>query len=166
MFCSFRRLCLAAIWGLGLASSSFASEKAGFTAERDDVIPPLDIFKTMASDLEPEGWITFQTLDNKQIINFAPIMSLRCRLKEIKYSIDSKDLDKSFPIPDCDPEYPFRVEAQSIHKPYIMEFPGGTVQALAVQLTWDDGSTSKITYYEPCRAVGAAPCAYPLGSNE
>ncbi|MFS8180838.1 hypothetical protein ACMG4P_04670 [Pseudovibrio denitrificans] len=166
MFRSFSRLCLTAIWGLGLTSASIASEKQGFTAERSDVIPPLEIFKTMADDLQPQGWITFQTLDGKQIVNFAPIMSLRCRLKEIKYSIDSKDLNESFPIPDCDPEYPFRVEAQSIHQPYIMEFPGGTVQALAVQLTWDDGSTSKIAYYEPCRAVGAAPCAYPLGSNE
>ncbi len=147
-------------------SSTFAAEKAGFTAELVEEVPPLDISKTMARDPEPEGWITFQSFGSKQIINFAPIMPLRCRLKEIKYPIDPKDLDKSFSIPDCYFEYPFRVEEESIHKPYIMEFPDGTVQAFAVQLTWDDGSNSKVVYYELCRVAGATPCAYPVGSND
>ncbi len=156
---------LALLAGTGLISSPFASEKAGFTAERSDIIPPLEIYKTMASDLQPDGWITFQSLGGQQIISFAPVMSLRCRLSEINYSIDTQKVDRSFPIPPCDREYPFRVEAQSIHKPYSLEFEGGTVQALAVQLTWDDGTKSEIAYYEPCRSVGAAPCAYPLGRN-
>ncbi|SDQ90644.1 hypothetical protein [Pseudovibrio sp. Tun.PSC04-5.I4] len=156
---------LIAVSSLAVVFSASASEKEGFTGKRDDMIPPLEMFKTMASDLEPEGWITFQALDGRQIIDFSPIMSLRCRLKEIKYSIDSKDLDKTMPVPACDPEYPFRLEAQGIHKPYVIEFPGGTVQALAIQLMWEDGTSSEIGYFQPCRAVGAVPCAYPIGSR-
>ncbi len=165
MFCSFRRVCLTAVCGLGLTFFAITSAKTGFSEERDDVIPPLDIFKTMASDLQPDGWITFQELDGKQIVSFAPVMALRCRLKEIRYSVDSKDLDQSFPIPECNREYPFQVVPDSIHQPYILEFDGGTVQALAVQLTWDDDSKSDVAYYEPCRDVDSTPCAYPLGSN-
>lgn len=165
MLCSLGRLGIGALCVSGLTFSAMASDIKGFTTERSDVIPPLDIFKTMASDLKPEGWITFQALGGEQIISFAPVLSLRCRLKEIKYSIDSKMLDKTFPVPACNPEYPFRVDTQSVHNPYILQLPGGTAQAIAVQLTWDDGTTSNTVYYEPCRAVGAVACAYPLGRN-
>ncbi|KZL21044.1 hypothetical protein PsAD2_01036 [Pseudovibrio axinellae] len=166
MFRSFGLQCLTGICALSLASSVFATETTSSTGERSDVIPPLDTFKTMADDLKPEGWISFQNLADKQVVSFAPLMSLRCRLKEIRYSVDSKDLDESFPVPKCNREYPFHVEPQGLERPYDIEYRVDTVQALAVQLSWDDGSKSKIAYYEPCPAVGTAPCAYLVGSRE
>lgn len=149
---------------LGSPSLAFAeAEKQGFTNERADVVPPLSIYKSMAEDLQDEGWMQFQAIDGKQIISFAPVMALRCRIKELHYSVDNKDLGKSFPVPPCNPDYPFEVVTDGIHNPYAIELDGGTAQAVALQLTWDDGSKTAVAYYEPCRDVDTVPCAYPLG---
>lgn len=125
-------------------------------------LPSLSTFKRMAADSLPDGWITFQETGTAQVINFSPIMALHCHMKELRYSIDSKDLDQTFPIAPCDPAKPFNLGENHDHNRYTLTLAPGTAQALAVQIIWKDDSKSEIAYYEPCRDVGTAACSYPL----
>ncbi len=85
------------------------------------------------------SWISYRDFNGKLLVYFTHMISYRCALKEVRYSIDNSDLDKSFPVPECDPKNPYNVPSDS--KIY-MEAPKGT-KFFTVQATYHDGSKSE-----------------------
>ncbi|MGH1350810.1 MAG: hypothetical protein ACRBBN_08385 [Methyloligellaceae bacterium] len=85
------------------------------------------------------SWVSYRDFDGKLLVYFTHMISYRCALKEVRYSIDNSDLDKVFPVPECDPKNPYSVPTDS--KIY-MEAPKDT-KFFTVQVTYHDGTKSE-----------------------
>ena len=122
-------------------------------------IPPMELYKTMLEANKTSGWVQFREYNGKQWVYFTPLVTLKCRLKEIRYSINSPDLDKVFPLVACHPALPFSLPTDAGVEAIALSLSSNFVQKLTVQVVFEDDSESEIMVYEPCIAVGEASCA-------
>ncbi len=132
----------------------------GSAAKADDEyqvqLPDTTIYRAMLDANKTSGWVTFRNYAGRQLVYFTALQSMHCRLSEIRYSINSTDLDKTFPLGKCDPQLPFNLPDG---EDYIyMGFAPGTVKTIAVQAVWDDGAGSEVVVYKPCDNVGESTC--------
>ncbi|MDX5593600.1 hypothetical protein [Pseudovibrio sp. SPO723] len=140
----------------------YAPTIAAQTTLQKATLPPLAVYKELAEGSQFTSWVTFQETADQQIIHFKPILLLHCRLKELRYSIDNKGLKERFPVPPCNSVAPFAMPSSTSLADTALVLAPGTADAVAVQVIWQDGSASRVGYFEPCRDVGSVPCAYPL----
>ena len=126
---------------------------------QQDKIPPLELYKTMAKANKANGWVQFREYNGKQWVYFTPLVMLRCKVKEIKYSINSPDLDEIFPLVACHPAMPFSLPTDAGVEAIALTLPSNQAEKIAVQITYEDDSQSEIMVFEPCIGVGEATCA-------
>jgi len=126
---------------------------------QQDKIPPLELYKTMAEANKANGWVQFREYNGKQWVYFTPLVMLRCKVKEIKYSINSPDLDKNFPLVACHPAMPFSLPTDAGVDAIALTLASNQAEKIAVQITYEDDSQSEIMVFEPCIGVGEATCA-------
>lgn len=143
---------------LVLFSNSFAQ------AEEVDKsrVPPISVYEAMLSANKPNGWVQFRNYDGRQYVYFSALQTLHCRLKEIRYSVNSKDLDKTFDLVPCNPQTPFSMPPDFKPEHILISYDLGTVSSIAAQIVWEDGRESEIANYEPCKNVGDQTCAWPI----
>lgn len=123
-------------------------------------LPPLELYQQMLEINKPTGWIAFRNYDGQQWIYFSTLVTLHCRLGEIKYSINSIDLDQTFPLPRCNPSLPFSVPTDAGVDAIAIALPLGTADTISVQVSFTGGKKlSDIVTYRPCKDVGEASCA-------
>lgn len=124
-------------------------------------LPDMQIYKAMLDANRQPGWVQFRDFADKQIVYFTALQTMRCRLSEVRYSVNSDALDKRFPLGACDPQQPFNIpdEGGDPTKWILVNFPMGSVKTLTVQAVWADGSGSEIVTYRPCDNVGESTCA-------
>lgn len=122
-------------------------------------LPDVSIYKAMLDAGQATGWVQFRNYDGKQILYFTGLQTMHCRLSEIRYSINSIDLDQRFPLAACNPQLPFSLPDKDIETYVYLTLPAGTAASVAVQAVWDDGAGSEIVVYKPCTDVGDATCA-------
>ena len=123
-------------------------------------LPDMSIYKAMLDANRQPGWIQFRNYDNRQLIYFTALQTMRCRLSEVRYSIDSDRLDQRFPLGTCDPQQPFNIPADDPDNKYIyLDMKGRKASTLTIQVVWADGSGSEIVTYRPCDDVGESTCA-------
>ena len=67
------------------------------------------IYQAMLDANKQSGWIQFRDYDDRQLIYFTALQTMRCRLSEIRYSINSDALDQRFPLGPCDVQQPFNI---------------------------------------------------------
>lgn len=127
---------------------------------QQDRVPPVDLYKTMVEANKASGWVAFRDFDGQQWVYFTPLVTLHCRLTEIRYSINSQDLDQRFPLPDCHPALPFSLPPDAGPEAIALTLPLGTAEKVAVQIVFDDNTKTGVVVYEPCIAVGDATCAF------
>jgi hypothetical protein len=143
---------------LSIAASARAQE-----ANEDEYqpeLPDMAIYKAMLDANRQPGWIQFRDYDNRQLIYFTALQTMRCRLSEVRYSIDSDRLDLRFPLGSCDPQQPFNIPADDPDNKYIYLDRGAhAAQTVTIQVVWADGSGSEIVTYRPCDNVGESTCA-------
>ena len=125
-------------------------------------VAPMSLYQSMLKANEQTGWVQFRNYNGKQLIYFTALQTMHCRLKEIRYSLNSDALDKRFDIVKCNPQNPFALPPKSGLKDILISHPLGTVKTIAVQVVWEDGVESKLMRYEPCKDVGDQTCAWPL----
>lgn len=157
----FSRMLLLMLAFLGwptLAATAFAQE-AEEEEEYKPVLPDVAIYKAMLDANKTTGWIQFRNYDDKQLIYFTTLQTMHCRLSEIRYSINSDELDQRFPLGECNPQIPFNLPDDSTNKYIYISLPGGEAKTLTIQAVWDDGAGSEIVVYKPCEGVGDATCA-------
>jgi len=135
---------------------------AGFTvtasAQSDDGLPPMSQYQAMLDHGKKSGWIAFANHGKRQFIYFSHLQTLHCRLKEIRYSINSTDLDKRFGLVKCIPQLPFSLPSKPKISDTVLMLPLGTAQSVAVQVVWKDGRESDVAIYKPCEGVGDRTC--------
>lgn len=137
-------------------SSAFADDSDEYQPE----LPDMSMYKAMLDANRQPGWVQFRNFDKRQLIYFTALQTMRCRLKEIRYSIDSDRLDKRFPLGKCDPQQPFNVPADDPNGKYIyLNIKGKPAKTLTIQVVWEDGAGSEIVTYRPCDNVGESTCA-------
>lgn len=121
-------------------------------------IPDVAIYKAMLDANKQTGWVQFREFSGRQLIYFTALQTMHCRLKEVRYSINSDALDKTFPMAACDPEQPFNLPSDDSRNWLYLDLKPGEARTIAVQAVWDDGSGSEIVVYQPCRNAEAT-CA-------
>ena len=114
-------------------------------------IPDVGIYKAMLNANKQTGWVQFRTFADQQLIYFTALQTMHCRLKEVRYSVNSDALDRTFPMADCDPELPFNLPSDETRNWLYIELKPGEAKTVAVQAVWDDGSGSEIVVYQPCK---------------
>ncbi|MCP4318658.1 MAG: hypothetical protein GY789_22340 [Hyphomicrobiales bacterium] len=125
-------------------------------------IPPQSLYQTMLDANRQTGWVQFRNYDGSQWIYFTALQTLHCRLSEIRYSINSKALDETFDLVECNPQNPMALPPDAGPETIALKLPAGTAQSIAVQVVWEDGTESAVAVYEPCKDVGDQSCAWPL----
>ena len=150
---SLRRPLLARLLlGAALAAASLpAKAQENDEEEYKAQIPDVAIYKAMLDANKQTGWVQFREFSGQQLIYFTALQTMHCRLKEVRYSINSDTLDKTFPMAKCDPELPFNLPSDDSQNWLYLNLKPGEAQTIAVQAVWDDGSGSEIVVYQPCK---------------
>ena len=129
-------------------------------AQQKSRVMPLEQVKGIIKSTKASGWITFKNVNRKQQIYFSHLQSWHCGIKEIRYSYNSKDLDRVFPVAKCIPQLPNNIPGAI---KWILVFEKlGTAKTVAVQVLFDDDTLSGIAVYEPCEDVGEQVCTWLL----
>ena len=116
----------------------------------------LAVFSLSASAMPPKqmkqilnmtqnNWVSFRDFNGKQLIYFTHLESYTCSIKEVRYSINSDDLDKVWELQPCDTKNPMAVTKDIIY----LTMPLGTAKFIAVQVTFTDGTKSEIVRKNP-----------------
>lgn len=142
-----------------IAATLFASVNPVYAQQKSKVMP-LEQLKGIIKATKASGWIAFVNVKGKQQIYFSHLQSWHCGIKEIRYSYNSKDLDRLFPVAKCIPQLPNNIP-DAIK--WILVFEKlGTAKTVAVQVLFDDDTLSDIAVYEPCEGVGEQVCTWLL----
>ena len=96
-------------------------------------------------NMTQNNWVSFRDYNGKQWIYFTHLESYTCGIKEVHYSINSDALDKVWELQPCDPKNPMAVTKDIIY----LTMPLGTAKSIAVQVTFTDGTKSKIVRKTP-----------------
>jgi hypothetical protein len=141
-----------------------AAGSAALADDSDDEyrpeLPDMAMYKAMLAANRQPGWVQFRNFGNRQLIYFTALQTMRCRLKEIRYSINSEALDRRFPLGTCDPQQPFNMPSDDPEGKYTyLGLEAGAARTLTIQVVWEDGAGSEIVTYRPCDKVGESTCA-------
>ena len=91
-------------------------------------VPSVAMVK-QALKLSKTQWIQFRNYNGRQLVYFTLFVTYKCGLKEIRYSVNSADLGKQFPLPECVPLVPYNVGPTD--KVYLT-FGPGTAKTVSV----------------------------------
>lgn len=122
-------------------------------------LPPKAIYEAMLNVNRASGWVAFRNFGGNQLVYFTALQTMHCRLSEIRYSINSDALDKTFGLVPCDPQMAFAMPPDVKPEQVYLTLAPGTAETVAVQVVWDDGTESDVMVYRPCDNVGDQTCA-------
>lgn len=142
-----------------IAASLIASTNPSI-AQQKSKVRPLEWVKGILKQTKSTGWVAFINIKGKQQIYFSALQSWHCNIKEIRYSYNSKDLDRLFPVAKCIPQLPNTVPNGA--KWIVVIEKLGTAKTVAVQVLFNDDTLSDIAVYEPCEGAGDQVCTYLL----
>ncbi|RWK15744.1 MAG: methyl-accepting chemotaxis protein [Mesorhizobium sp.] len=90
------------------------------------------------------SWIAFDASGNHGLVYFTQMLSFRCAIKEVRYSLNGTALDKEIKMPPCDAKDPYAIPAD--YQPYFKV--KDDVKSMAVQVTYTDGTKSPVREYK------------------
>ena len=91
-------------------------------------------------DMTRGSWAYFRDYNGRQLVYFTHLEAYRCGIAAVRYSLNSDALDRDWMLQPCDPKKPHSITTD---KPYIA-LPLGAAKSITVQLTFKDGSKSKV----------------------
>jgi hypothetical protein len=91
-------------------------------------------------DLTKGSWAYFRNYNGQQLVYFTHLEAYRCGIAAVRYSLNTDTLDMVWTLQPCDPKKPHSITTD---KPYIA-LPLGTAKSITVQLTFNDGSKSRV----------------------
>lgn len=102
-----------------------------------------------------ESWVEFgATKAGKFVVKLGYLAVYKCTVKQVKYSFDNKNVDKTFAMPRCDPNNPFQIDDPNLYMVPI----NGSMRNFTVQLVFADGTVSPIRTYETCSFDDGGSC--------
>lgn len=131
-------------------------------AQTSSRVPPMTVYQAMLNANKATGWVQFRNYNGRQLVYFTALQTMHCRLAEIRYSINSTLLDKTFALVPCNPALPMSLPPNAGLKDIAVSLPPGSAEMVAVQVEWQDGSASETVLYRPCPNVGDQTCALPM----
>ncbi|WP_031197072.1 chemotaxis protein [Mesorhizobium sp. L103C131B0] len=90
------------------------------------------------------SWIAFDASGNHGLVYFSQMLSFRCGIKEVRYSLNGTALDREIKLPPCDKKDPYAIPYD--YQPYF-KVPEN-VTSMAVQVTYTDGTKSPVREYK------------------
>ncbi len=126
-------------------------------AEQQSRVMPLEQVKSIL-DATKDNWVVYRIYQGRQYYYVTHLISWRCGIKQVRYSENSDALDKTWPMPGCNKLIPNNIPDDA--KIHSERMKPGSIKTVAMQLEYEDGSTSPIRIYEPCEGVGEATCGY------
>ncbi|WP_256752493.1 methyl-accepting chemotaxis protein [Mesorhizobium sp. Mes31] len=90
------------------------------------------------------SWIAFDASGNHGLVYFTQMLSYRCAIKEVRYSLNGAALDKEIKMPACDKKDPYAIPYD--YQPYFKV--ADSVKSMAVQVTYTDGTKSPVREYK------------------
>ncbi|MDX8519633.1 methyl-accepting chemotaxis protein [Mesorhizobium dulcispinae] len=90
------------------------------------------------------SWIAFDASGNHGLVYFTQMLSFRCAIKAVHYSLNGTALDKEIKMPPCDAKDPYAIPAD--YQPYFKV--KDDVKSMAVQVTYTDGTKSPVREYK------------------
>ena len=96
-------------------------------------------------NITQSNWVSFRDFNGKQLIYFTHLESYTCGIKEVRYSINSDDLNKVWELQPCNTKNPMAISKDIIY----LTMPLGTARSIAVQVTFTDGTKSEIVRKNP-----------------
>lgn len=126
-------------------------------AEQQSRVMPLEQVKSIL-EATKDNWVAYRIYNGRQYYYVTHLLSWRCGIKQLRYSENSDVLDKTWPLPECNKLIPNNIPNDA--KIHSERAKTGSIKTLAIQLEYDDGTTSPVRIYEPCEGVGEATCGY------
>ena len=124
-------------------------------------LPPVAVYQAMLDANKSSGWVQFREFGGHQLVYFTPLQTMHCRLSEIRYSVNSDALDKTFPLVDCIKALPFSLPSDAGLEAIAIQLAPGEAKSVTVQVVWSDGAESETLTFVPCDGVGDQTCAQP-----
>ena len=149
-------------WRISVVAAMVCAGTPMAAAQDKSGLPPIAIYEAMLEANAQSGWVQFRDFGGAQWIYFTALQTLHCRLEEIRYSVNSTDLDRRFDLAECNLQNPFALPPDAGPDDIAIRVPPGTAGSVAVQVVWEDGSESAVRVYEPCPDVGEQTCARPV----
>ena len=144
---------------LVLAATLLFTEEANAEGRK----PSTEMTK-QALEMTSGQWIAFRNYDGQQWIYFTQLVSWKCGLNLIRYSINNERLDQEFPLPVCNPQAPFASDPETDQ--LYLRLPLGTAKTVAVQVVYGDGTESRVVTLRPCDVPDETTCATPVKRTE
>lgn len=90
------------------------------------------------------AWVAVREYDGQDLVYFTQLLSWRCGLSEIRYGLNGAPAQTVFPMEPCydGTAMPNAVKSDAIY----LRAPLGAVQAITVQLIYDDGGTEEASF--------------------
>ncbi|MEM7302325.1 MAG: caspase family protein [Pseudomonadota bacterium] len=104
----------------------------------------------MILDRFATGWISYRDYDGKLLAYFSHLVSYRCAIERIEYSIDSEDLDRTFDLLPCDPNDPHSINFGKKTSKIHISIPRDS-SFMSVRLMYRDGTESDLKRFEVVR---------------
>ncbi|MER9653284.1 methyl-accepting chemotaxis protein [Mesorhizobium sp. M0152] len=90
------------------------------------------------------SWIAFDAGGNHGLVYFSQMLSYRCAIKAVHYSLNDAALDKEIKMPPCDKKDPYAIPYD--YQPYFKV--ADSVKSMAVQVTYTDDTKSPVREYK------------------
>jgi len=90
------------------------------------------------------AWVAVREYDGQDLVYFTQLLSWRCGLSEIRYGLNGAPAETLFPMEPCyeGTTAPNAVKSDDIY----LRAPLGSVQGIALQITYDDGTTEAASF--------------------
>jgi len=97
-------------------------------------------------DITSSNWVVVREWDGNDLVYFTHLESFRCGLSGVRYGINSDKADTPYALDECfeGTSNPNAIDPEN-HLPYIT-LPLGSVQTITVDVKYDDGSVTSVTF--------------------
>ena len=116
-------------------------EKGSFTLHFDAKSQFIKSYKSILEQM-PNSWVMLRKHNNRMMIYFTSLISYRCAIDQIHYSINSNHLDQTWPLAACDPINPMNVDGE------IYKILPADTRFVMVKIRYRDKTESKMHRYE------------------
>ena len=96
-------------------------------------------------DATKSSWVAVREWMGQDLVYFTHLLTWRCGLTKIEYSINSSDADQNWEFIPCDETAPNPMalpDAQKIYGNFVLN----SVQSITVKITYDDGMQDTATF--------------------
>ena len=132
---------------------------AAFAQSRVPTVP----FVKQALKATKGNWIAFRNYSGRQYVYFTHLLSWKCGISELHYSINGRGLEKRWEMPHCNPHVPYNIGPKT--KTHLT-FPLGGAKSVSIQVVFKDGSKSPVRTFGPCNVTGDTTCGIPITESD